>query len=248
MAYNLAIDQRVFVPSFLIPAGDRLPHSIYQTKVIELQNRSIRVQLPDGAPSELIATSKVHTNIGIAIISIGDFVTENSLINPLAKSLLQFCRLLLPDDQVASVGIRAISELGEWWGRNHTVCSHIVLVGHGTRDGITFGVGGERKAKTFDRRMSPPGAAKKTFISLCCETGRKPFAKEFSSLDFCGSYMAPRDSVHGAVASQFFQSFLSFHLLKAQSTAVAFRHAGQSVPGREGFRLWRDGRRIATNG
>jgi hypothetical protein len=241
MAQSFVLDQTVFVPSFLIPDGDRQPHSIFRSKVIEIVMRSVRVQLPGGQPSELIATSKVHENLGIAIVSIGDFSTEDSLINPLAKSVLQFCRLLLPDDHVTSVRLRAIGEFGEWWGRNHGAYTHIVLIGHGSNNGITFGVGGERHSQSFARRLSIHGAAAKTFISLCCETGRKPFASEFSKLPFCGTLIAPVHAVHGAVASQFFQSFLGLQLLRAESTTIAFRHANSAIPGQQNFRLWRAG-------
>lgn len=242
MAHNLQVDQTVQVPAFLIPEGDRLPYSMYSTSVVEVVNRSVRVRLPGGgAPSELIAASKIHSNIAIAIVSIGDFATEDSLITPLTKSVLQFCRLLLPDDQITSLKLRALGELGKWWSVNHGAYSHVVLIGHGSRNGITFGVGGERNAELFSRRLSEHSGPKKTFISLCCETGRNPFAGQFSRLPFCGWYMAPLHSIHGAVASHFLQSFFSLHLLKAESTAVAFRHANAALPTREGFRLWRAG-------
>jgi len=241
MAHDLQINKDVYVPSFLVPDGNRSPHSILRAKVIEVVARSVRVQLLNGESSELIATSKIHESVGIAIVSIGDFMTEDSLITPLAKSVLQFCRLLLPDDHVTSVKLRAIGELGQWWADKHAAYTHIVVIGHGSKDGIAFGVGGERKAVSFKRRLAPHGASPKTFVSLCCETGRNPFAKEFSSLPFCGALIAPFHSIHGAVASQFFQSFLSLQLLQAESVAVAFRHANAALPGKENFRLWRNG-------
>ena len=96
----------------------------------------------------------------------------------------------------------------------------------------------------FARRLSSAGASPKTIISLCCETGRNPFASEFSALPFCDALIAPFHAVHGAVASQFFQSFLGLHLLKAESTTVAFKHANAAIPGRENFRLWRNGKHV----
>lgn len=249
MTWNLHVDETIYVPSRLVPDGDRFPHSIFKSKVVEIQARSVRCQMPNGQPSELIATSKVHKSVGVALVSIGDFLTEDSLINPLAKGVLQLCRLLLPDDHVTGIRVRAIGELGEWWTKNHGSYTHVVLVGHGSKDGITFGVGGERSARLFLKRLGPANADPKTFISLCCESGRAPFAREFSMLPFCRRYIAPYHSVHGAVAAQFLQSFLNLHLLQGCSPTVAFRKAIASMPSRESFRLWHQGCLVhATNG
>lgn len=244
MAKNLQVGQMVYVPSMLVPDGERLPHSIFRAEVAEIINRSVRVKIAGGEISAPIASSKILSDLGIAIVSIGDFATEDGLINPLTKSVLQFCRLLVPDDQLTTVRIRAIGELGSWWEKNHAVYTLIILIGHGSSTAITFGVGGERKPSSFDRRFRAANAEPKTFISLCCETGRAPFAKEFSALPFCGALIAPFHSVHGAVASQFVQSFLSLNLLQAKSVTVAYKNAVESVPGRERFRLWRNGMHI----
>ncbi|WP_192796482.1 hypothetical protein [Acidithiobacillus sp. 'AMD consortium'] len=239
MAFNLKLDQWVYVPSILLPDGGRDIHAIRRCKIAEVVNRSVCVQLSDGSSSKKIASSKIHTNLGIALVSIGDFASEEGLITPLSKSILQFCRLLVPDDQMTSIKIRAIGELGEWWGKNHPAYTHVILVGHGSREAIHFGVGGARKPKSFERRLGIHHASPKTFISLCCETGRNPFARDFSRLPFCGTLIAPYHTVHGAVASQFLQSFMSLHLLQGKSLGVAFKNASELIPGRESFRLWK---------
>jgi hypothetical protein len=223
----------------LLPEGDRAETSFYRTEVTDIERRSVKVRLRGGAWSALIATSKVHRNVGVIIISVGDFATEATLIDPLAKSALQFARLLLPDDYLRSVRVRSITELQQWWATNHGAFTHVVLVGHGTKSGIEFGVGGVQDAASFSTCLMTPANAEKTFISLCCETGRTPFAKAFSKLAFCGSYIAPYHSVHGAIASQFLQSFLSLHLLQGKSTAVAFKNANLAIPGDFKFHHWR---------
>jgi hypothetical protein len=248
MARNLQLDERVWVPSYLVPGGERLSYAIYQTKVVERLLRSVRIQLPTGEASEPISTSKVHRDIAICLVSIGDFSTEDSLIAPLAKSALQYCRLLLPDEHISSVRIRAIGEFAEWWSKNQAAYTHIVFIGHGSPTGITFGVGGERSAEHFQRRLVSENESAKIFISLCCETGRTPFASKFSSLPFCETLIAPFQSVHGATASQFLQAFLGAHLLRAESTTVAFRSANSALPGKESFRLWREGRLVGGRG
>jgi hypothetical protein len=244
VAKSLQLDEYVFVPSHIIPGGERQPYSIYRAKVVAIEDRKVRIVLPDGQLSALIASSKVHRDVGIAIVSIGDFSTEDTLIVPLAKSALQFFRLLLPEDHISAVRVRAIGELSEWWSKNHAAYTHIILIGHGSSTGLTFGVGGERNAATFQRRLGQHGSSAKIFLSLCCETGRRPFASEFSSLPLCESWIAPHQSIHGAVASQFLQTFFSLHLLKAESTTIAFKHANAAIPGQENFRLWRAGKLV----
>lgn len=239
------VNDRVYVPSNLLPEGDRDIHAIRRTTVVDAKDRSIRVSLPDGSVSEWFGSSKAHADLGIALVSIGDFETEEGLISPLSKSILQFCRLLLPDDHLTAIKIRAIGELGEWWCKNHNAYTHIVFVGHGDKDAIYFGVGGARRPISFDRRLGGHGASRKTFISLCCETGKAPFAEGFSKLSFCETLIAPEHSIHGAVGSQFLQTFLSLHLLQGKSVKVAFNNANELMPGSENFSVWKNGRDVS---
>jgi len=106
---------------------------------------------------------------------------------------------------------------------------------------IQFGYGGARTASNFAQRVFTEDTAKKTIISLSCETGRSTFAKEFSEIPTCGHLIAPFHSVHGAVASQFFQTYMCWHLLYGKSTMIAFKKAAETVPGKDIFRLWRNG-------
>jgi hypothetical protein len=238
---KFVVGDRVYVPSSLLPEGDRDIYAMRRCDVVDATDRSIKVGLPGGASSSSIGSSKAHGTLGIALISVGDFDSEEGLINPLGKSILQFCRLLLPDDHIAAVKIRAIGELGEWWRKNHGAYTHIVLIGHGDREAIYFGVGGARKPISFERRLGKHNAGKKLFISLCCETGKSPFAEEFSSLDFCRGLIAPEHSIHGAVGSQFLQTFLSLHLLQGKSPKIAFNNANALMPGRDSFAIWENG-------
>jgi hypothetical protein len=239
------VGDRVYVPSNLLPEGDRDIHAIRRTTVVAARDRSIQVSLPDGSASEWFGSSKAYADLGIALVSIGDFETEEGLIGPLSKSILQFCRLLLPDDHITAVKIRAIGELGEWWGKNHSAYTHIILVGHGDNHAIYFGVGGPRRPTAFERRLGTHNASGKTFISLCCETGMGPFAEEFSKLSFCDTLIAPEHSIHGAVGSQFLQTFLSLHLLQGKSIKVAFNNANELMPGSENFAVWKNGRDVS---
>jgi hypothetical protein len=238
------VGQTVYVPSILLPNGERYPTCLYRTTIAATQDRSARVALTGGVNSEWIATSKIHDNAGIVIITIGDFSTEETLLNPLSKSVLQFSRLLLDDSSVTSLRVRSVGELGAWWALNHDAYSHVVLIGHGSPNSIHFGHGGACSAAEFQQHALNCGGGK-TFISLSCETGKAAFAKPFSLHPACNSLIAPYHSVHGAVASQFFETFMCCQLLYGKSITVAFKKAAETVPGTDIFRLWKDGKHAA---
>jgi hypothetical protein len=168
-------------------------------------------------------------------------VSEAALLDPLSKSVLQFCRLLVPDDQVASIKVRSVAELRAYWVRNHRAYTHVVLVGHGDKDCLGFGVDGEVNMEGLENLFKYRGANPKSFISLCCKTGFADFGKAFSGFAVCKSFAAPFNSVHGATASQFCQTMLTWSLLEGRTTMVAFKRARESVPGAVSFRLWKNG-------
>ncbi|HWX66386.1 MAG TPA: hypothetical protein VNZ27_08185 [Rhodanobacter sp.] len=238
---GFAVGDRVYVPCTLISALKNRGTSLYKTKISSITANSAKVELPGGGVSASIGVSRLHSDVGILIINIGDFVSEASLLDPLSKSVLQFCRLLVPDDQVASVKIRSVAELKAYWGKNHKAYTHIVLVGHGDKDGLGFGVDGDVDLPTLDKTFKNRGAKPKSFISLCCKTGYADFGREFSQFTICKSLAAPFHSVHGATASQFCQTMLTWMLLEGRTTKVAFKSVRDSVPGAVSFRLWQNG-------
>lgn len=208
MAQKFNVGDRAYIPTSLLPNDDEYPHSLFQTSVVMTQGRSVQVTLRGGDASDWITSSKLHRSVGIAIISIGDFGSEEALLNPLARSVLQFCRLLLDDASVTWIRIRAIGELGKWWSINHAMYSHIIFVGHGAPEGIHFGYGGWRDPGMSERRVFSVPTNKKIFISLCCQTGKAAFSKAFSLFASCGHLIAPFHSAHGAIASQFVQTYM----------------------------------------
>ena len=107
MARQLHPNDEVYIPSSLLPEGDNYPFAIYRTRVIEInEGRKIKVNRRNGEVSDWLASSKAHKLVGIAIICIGDFSTEDTLLNPLSKSILQYCRLLIEDGALSMVRIR----------------------------------------------------------------------------------------------------------------------------------------------
>lgn len=230
-----------FIPTSLLPDGNSYPVSMYRTTIKELKDKSVKVQLRDGNLSEWITTSKVSKKIGILIIQIGDFVTEETLLNPLAKSILQFSRLLLDDDSIYLIKVRSIEELATWWTINHEAYSHVVLIGHGSPHSIIFGNGGGKTPVDFEKTVFSKSTGTKIFISLCCETGKNSFARSFSSIPICNHLIAPYHSIHGSIASQFYQSLMCWHLLDGKSIKIAYNRAKKNIPKKYLFRSWSKG-------
>lgn len=238
---SLAVGDRVYVPCMLVPQLSGQDTALYKTKIVSRNGKSACVELPGGAVSQSIGVSRLHADVGILIISIGDFQTETALLDPLSKSVLQFCRLLLPDDQVAGVKIRSVAELRAYWLKVHRAYTHVILIGHGDKDCLGFGVDGDVDMSGLEALFKYRGAKPKSFISLCCKTGYAEFGKAFSCFPVCKNLTAPFNSVHGATASQFCQTMLTWMLLEGCTTKVAFKKARSSVPGAVSFRLWKNG-------
>lgn len=244
MARNLQINERVFVPVSKLRANLSSPSSFVEKEVLAVEGRSIRVDIGD-AQTELVASSLCHRNIGILLLNIGDLETEMTLLDPLAKSILQFCRLLVSDDFIQGYKIRSLNEIAHLWSRSHAAYSHVILIGHGSQASINFANGGWIETDRFMAVFDVEGVAGKTFVSLCCETGYKAFGGVASAHAVCERFIGPFHSVHGAIASQFVQTFLAYHLLEGETSKVAFRHARACVPGSTSFRLWKNRRLIA---
>lgn len=244
MATNLQVNDTVYVPTSLLNLDPEkeLPHALYTTKVVQVVDRSIRLRLPDGRPSDLVAKSSVHRNVGVLIFRVGDFETELATLDPLAKSILQYFRLLLPDDMVRLREVRSIEELRRYWGSDHGGYTHIVLVGHGRRDAISFGIDGWIDAEGLSNVLADANPSEKSFVSLCCATGYSDFSRSISEQAFCHGIVAPYHSVHAAVASQFCQTLFGYHFLQGETLRIAFKHARRAVPGGSIFRLWDSGR------
>lgn len=230
---------QVYVSRRTLDLDDNDISPFYRTAVYDRKGKSVRVSLPDGTLSKPIASSKVALNFGVLIIRIGDF-NEDGLLDPLAKSILQYCRMLLPGDSVRLIELRSINELNKLWFDFHRICEQVVLIWHGSREGFLFGkddVSAEQLVNVF----SSAKPSKKEFISLGCNTGYADFGKVFSRGSCVSHFLAPFHSVHGCVASLFTQSYLHDRLLAAFSTKIAFNHARQNLIGAASFRLWKDG-------
>jgi hypothetical protein len=238
MANNLIVGERVFLPASRLGVGDTASAFVNEP-VLEVADRSVRINFR--SEDYWIANSLCQRNIGLLIICIGDLETETTLLEPLFKSVTQFCRLLASDDYVRFYRLRSVSEMASIWAREHANYSHLVLIAHGNGSAVRFAVDGWQTAAQLEPILDIAGATRKFFINLACQAGQAPLGKPLSALNVCDSYIGAFHSVHGAIASQFLQSFLIHHMLQGESTKVAFRHARNRVSGGTSFRLWRSG-------
>lgn len=237
----------VYVPAASFPDPSVSPFALLGRTVLRVEARSVVVDVPR-APGEThrVASSKVHSSsLGVAVVSIGDIVSENGLIEPLHKSVLHFMRLLLPDDLVRSWRVRTVKELSELWNSNDhwRGISHVVFVSHAGRHGLKFldratPVGGAELGQIL---AIPEGETPKIFISLACESGKASFASAFSATAVCRELIAPFQTIHGASASQYAQALLVHHMLDGLTLPVAKRRADAATTSGIHFRRWKGG-------
>lgn len=241
MARNLQINDTIYLPVSTFeedPAATNNSFPIVEKTVLSIRQRKVEIDVGNGQ-TKFVASSKCHKNIGILICSIGDLQSELSLIDPLAKSILQFFRLLVPDDSLKSFKVRSLAELTAICQENHRLISHIIIIGHGDASGLKFGVGGFINVHEFSTELQQIGMSPKNIISLACQTGYKSFGGLLSGFTFCDHFIGPFQSVHGSVASQFVQTLFTLHFLDGLTLHVAFKKSRKLLTGSTSFRLWK---------
>ncbi len=243
MASNINIGDTVYVCRSRLEAVNDQTKAFYRSQVVSQEGRKRSVRLPDGEESDFVSTKFMHHRVGVAIIAFGDFDSESTLLDPLAKTVLQYCRLLFGDDSyVRFMKIRTEAEL-------NFVClqhmldpyEHIVVLGHGTREAELCSAIGDISVDRLVQIFEQNNPAPWDFAFLCCYLGRNSFSRPFSASAICKSLVAPFTAVHGGVSAQFVQTYLIKLLLEGESTVDAHRHASASTPTGSKFRLWRNG-------
>jgi hypothetical protein len=240
---SFAVGESVLVPAACLPDPDAQPYALVPRTVLAQVQRKVRVDDGVGGTVE-VASRLVHrATIGFLVLRIGDLSTEVTLLDPLARSVLQFLRLLVPDEDVRSVSLRTLHELDVHWSAYHGATSHVILIGHGSATSISFIDGGAVAGDVLAGRLEQlaPNTHPKTFVSLACLTGRAGFAKAFSKNPICRDFIGPFQSVHGAAASRFCQRLLAEHLLEGVEIPFAYARAAKGLEGGRRFRRWRDG-------
>lgn len=242
MSTSLKIDQEVYVPRSSVGLDPSTPVGPFlRARIRAINKLSVTVQMPHDplVSSKPVSKSKVHPRFGTLIVRIGDF-KEAELIEPLSKSVLHFCRMLLPGDSVQVIEVRTVGELKHFWNSIHDGFEQVILIGHGDGDKLYFGAKAI-SAKALSLLFERPKPSPKEFISLCCKSGQKAFAKEFSLSSSCSAFVAPYHSIHGVTASQFCQAYMTKRLLEGHTIPLAFKQARKILIGTASFRLWQNG-------
>ncbi len=230
---------RVIVPAVALGLVEDGP-ALREREVLGVQGRSVVVNTT-GDATTTVGTRRVHRDFGLALVRIGDLETESTLLNPMVDSLEQFFRVLLPDDRLWTWRIRTLAEFKKCWSLQHSVVTHVVLVGHGSATSLKF-VDQWVAGTALGAALVEAGASDaKEFVSLACYTGRKSFAGGLSTSACCASITGPFGAVHGAVAMQYAQTYFSSLLLGGAAVGTARRHAFQSLPRGNRVRLWKKG-------
>ena len=228
----------VWVPSTHL--SGQQPFALMERKVHAVEDRSVVVDDSDGRVVK-VSTRLTHgQGLGFLVLRIGDLRTESTLLDPLAKSVLQYLRLLVPDTEVRMLEVRTEDEVRAYMGDNGGAISHVILIGHGTAKsllGIGKSLSGQEVGSMID--VGPP----KVVISLACSTGKTAFARSLSEHKSCRELVAPFREAHGAAASLFVQTLLHKHLLMGHEFGTAFRLANENLEGTH-FRRWRDGEQL----
>jgi len=220
--------------------------SLIQRKVLRTKKEGRSIFIDDGNGGEVEISSRLahKGDLGFLLMRVGDFDSELTLLDPLSKSILQFLRLLVPEDLVRHLEVRTATEIERFMQSNGAAFTHVILVGHGKSNAMKLAFGEWLDVDDFSKMMSTKGI-ERTIISLACHTGKVSFGKSISGHDGIKEYVAPKAEVHGASASLFVQQLLSIHLLEGREFETAARNASARVPG-GGFVHWRKGRRNVT--
>ncbi len=194
MASNIQIDDQVYVCPNRLPTLPDQGNAFFKGNVVGKQERSVRIGMPDGTHSDLIATRFVHHRVGVAVFQIGDIVSEATLLDPLSKTVLQYCRLLFGDDvYVRQFKVRSAAELNELYRtQSFHPYEHIIFIGHGSEKGylrsaIDQILSTDNLITIFSQNNPSPWH----FLFLCCYLGRAAFAKQFLQENCCKSMVAP---------------------------------------------------------
>jgi hypothetical protein len=241
------VGQRVYAPIYRYSEGTGAPYAIVPCVVREIEKRSCVVDLPY-IGLRRFATSLLHASVGVCLVRIGDFRSEQAAMDPICKSILNYLRLVLPDDHVKSVGLRTQEELEELFEIYASAYTVWILVGHGTSAGeMCFTRNVRIRSTNLASRLAPHAAEPKAFLFLACHAGEAKFARPFSNeSSLCSTLIGPTGPLHGAVAAQFAQSLLGFHYLEGCRVGVAFERAAESTQMSVNFRIWKNGKFIRS--
>jgi hypothetical protein len=209
-----------------------------------------------------VSSRRFRRHAKILIFRIGDWETEQTMLNPLSSSLKAQLSLLLPPSDVDVEYIRTLEEmagalrvhgggLSPSGRRQAHPWGYAVLVGHGrggASPAIRFGDSwhSPRKIASSIKGLGPGRRtfAEARFVSLCCETGEPSFARAFSD-ELNTTWVGPGETVHSFEAAGFVQRLFFESFLAGNTWSASFRHTRESTTAfSTEFRCWMDGEEV----
>lgn len=248
MASKLKEGEQVFVPRALINASLDAISAYYRTKVAAIKGGGVvTISYPNGTFRDVHARHLVRGN-GVALILIEDGQSTKLLLDPLHDSIFNYLKLLLPDDSIKLVRVDSLKSLAQSWSSIQDDVGIVVFIAHGieTGEGIYFAVGGLVKAPALLGILGNPKDSK-YFLSLACYSGKQPFGEEFSkNRKICKGLFAPSTEVHGAIASHYCQTFISYMILNGNGGVEAWRNSIRALPDNTNFKMWSRGNLVPS--
>jgi hypothetical protein len=237
---KLDIGESVHVPGFLVGLGDNYPSSMVEGKIVA---RGIGFYIIDGIPGKSesfkVKCGLVQKKLYFLIVQIGDFESEDMLLDPLFDIVVSYTNILLMSENVRKIRVRSMKEFQIFWERLSPIVSNVVIIGHGSIDGLIFG-NENITAKHFIDLLESGKNIKQAvqIISLCCKSGNGNFGKRVSGIPFCQSFIGPADNIHACNATIFYQTFINYQMLYGKSDRDSYLFAKAATPGNTKFNMW----------
>lgn len=236
----MKVGDSIHAPAVKAGMSESYSSAMVSGKICEIDGKKLKMSLPNGEISKPIYINLVRRKLSLFIVQIGDYQTEETLLVPLKKSIFNYSRLILPDDYIRCISVRTTKEFQYFWKKNNALISHLILIAHGKNDSILFGENNWVNPKEFLSLFEIAGkmGEAKQIISLCCKTGGAKFGKIVSESELCEIFIGPSGTVHGASASQFYQTYLAYQFIHGYTSKRAYDYARVSTPGLTEFNLW----------
>jgi len=229
---------QVCVPCNAVEYQEECPEGILHGEIVDIQGDSFSMSC-GGKTIDNIPITNIRNDSTILIITLGDFKSEFSMLDPIAKSILHFGKLLHRDDCIRYFKIRSIVALKDIFKQHIKTHDIIVFNGHGTEEAIEYGLDASQvlnAAKVIELIPEDYGK-KKIIVSLSCKTGSTAFGKAISESDFCKGFVGPSENLQGAIAAQYCQTFLFNYLFSANEIDKSHDLAIQAIPGADIMKL-----------
>lgn len=180
---------------------------------------------------------------GFLVLSLGsiekDYTVETAakaLYNSL-QSLFAGCGIPVDFER-----IRTTVELSEYMKKYRANYTHVILIGHGQKDGISFldkpkPIAGGELAGCLG---SDASEKRLQIVSLCCHSGCENLAKALSSAPNISEVLAPNDAFDIRWAVHFITGFLLYLYINGLQVDEAVRNAARTS-GNAPMCIWRNG-------